>query len=724
MIKTLKNLLKQDKERYSVPRKVQDIIPIQRIWKDGIFQVGNRFSKTYKFSDINYLVASREDKEAMFLAYSELLNSLDSGATTKITINNRRLNKANFEQSILMPMRGDSRDVYRKEYNQMLLDKATGANGIIQEKYITISVAKKDIEEARTYFARVGADLISHFAALGSKCTEMHAGEKLRVLHDFYRQGEEAAFHFDPQDMMKKGHDFKDYICPDSIEKNSDYLKLGDKYCRVLFLKDYASYIKDSMVTELTDFNRNMMLSIDVVPVPTDEAVREVENRLLGVETNMWDRLVQQCIKQVMEPICEAKFSENSYGFRPLRSVEHAIQRVYQLMQRANLHYVVEFDIKGFFDNVDHSKLVKQIWSLGIRDKHLLYVIKQILKAPIKMPNGEIQYPSKGTPQGGIISPLLANIVLNELDHWIDSQWIEHPITEKYSYKVNSNGSKDLGHAYRAMKTTGLKEMYIVRYADDFRILCRTKSEAERIKIAVSKWLWERLRLEVSPEKTRIVNVKKKYSEFLGFKIKVHPKGEKWTIESHVCDKALCRQKEVLIEQAKKVASPPPHSTESYEIHIYNAKVVGAQNYYKIATHINIDFNGLHLALLRVFTNRLRTQKCNRLRRKGRPLTKAEIGLYGNTPMMRYVAGSDEPIYPIGFVQHKPPWTKKRKSNFYTAEGRKEIHDNLRINTSLMVQMMKSMGSNSTECISAVPEAPFPLPPTVLFLILVLQSAA
>ena len=418
--------------------------------------------------------------------------------------------------------------------------------------------------------------------------------------------------------------------------------------------------------------------------------------RPLGIPC-MWDRLVQQCIKQILEPICEAKFSENSYGFRPLRSVEHAIQRIYQLMQRANLHYVVEFDIKGFFDNVDHSKLIKQIWSLGIRDKHLLYVIKQILKAPIKMPDGEIQHPKKGTPQGGIISPLLANIVLNELDHWIDSQWIEHPITEKYSYKVNSNGSKDLGHAYRAMKTTGLKEMYIVRYADDFRILCRTKSEAERIRIAVSKWLWERLRLEVSPEKTRIVNVKKKYSEFLGFKIKVHPKGRKWTVESHVCDKALCRQKEALIEQAKKVAKPPQHSTESYEIHLYNAKVVGAQSYYKIATHINLDFNGLNLAVMRVFTNRLRTQKCNRLRRKGRPLTKAEIGLYGNTPMMRYVAGSDEPIYPIGFVQHKPPWTKKRKANLYTAEGRKEIHDNLRINTSLMVQMMKSSGKNSTE---------------------------
>ena len=292
MIKTLKNLLKQDKERYTVPRKVQDVIPVRRIWKDGIFMTGGKFAKTYKFTDINYLVASREDKESMFLTYSELLNSLDSGATTKITINNRRLNKANFEQSILMPLRGDFRDEYRREYNQMLLDKATGANGIGQEKYLTISVVKKDIEEARAYFARVGADLISHFSALGSKCTELDAEEKLRVLHDFYRQGEEAAFHFDPQDMMKKGHDFRDYICPDSIEKNSDYLKLGEKFCRVLFLKDYASYIKDSMVTELTDFNRNMMLSIDVVPVPTDEAVREVENRLLGVETNItnWQR--------------------------------------------------------------------------------------------------------------------------------------------------------------------------------------------------------------------------------------------------------------------------------------------------------------------------------------------------------------------------------------------------------------------------------------------------
>ena len=292
MIKTLSNVLKQDREKYRVPRRVQDVIPIKRIWADGIFLVGSKFSKMYRFTDINYLVASRADKEAMFLAYSELLNSLDAGATTKITINNRRLNRVNFEKTILMPLRGDKRDVYRKEYNQMLLDKAMEGNGIIQEKYVTITVLKKDVEEARAYFARTGADLISHFAALGSKCSELDATERLRVLHDFYRTGEEVDFHFHARDMMRKGHDFRDYICPDSMEKTTDHLKLGKRFCRVLYLKDYASYIKDNMVTELTDLSRNMMLSIDIVPVPTDEAVREVENRLLGVETNItnWQR--------------------------------------------------------------------------------------------------------------------------------------------------------------------------------------------------------------------------------------------------------------------------------------------------------------------------------------------------------------------------------------------------------------------------------------------------
>ena len=252
----------------------------------------DKFSKTYKFSDINYAVASREDKEAMFLEYSELLNSLDSGATTKITINNRRLNRANFEKTILLPLKGDALDEYREEYNRMLLDKATGANAIIQEKYITISICKKNVEEARNYFARVGADLIAHFGRLGSKCVELEPDERLRIFHDFYRAGEETEFRFDIKETRRKGHDFKDFICPDSMEFTGDYFKIGERYGRVLFLREYASYIKDSMVAEMTDLNRNLMMSIDVIPVPTDEAVREAESRLLGVETNAtnWQR--------------------------------------------------------------------------------------------------------------------------------------------------------------------------------------------------------------------------------------------------------------------------------------------------------------------------------------------------------------------------------------------------------------------------------------------------
>lgn len=287
MIKTLKNLFKQDKEKFVAPKTVQLAIPINAIYEDGIFIVGKKFSKSFKFTDINYSVASKEDKEAMFLEYSELLNSLDSGATTKITINNRRINKSDFEKSILIPMHKDGLDLYRKEYNQMLIGKISGSNGIVQEKYITVSVLKKDIEEARAYFARIGTDLITHFNRLGSICLEMDATDRLRIFHDFYRVGEETSFRFEMGETMRKGHDFKDFVCPDTLEYERDCFRMGDKWGRVLFLREYASFIKDSMVSELCDLNRNMMFSIDVIPVPTDEAVREVENRLLGVETNI-----------------------------------------------------------------------------------------------------------------------------------------------------------------------------------------------------------------------------------------------------------------------------------------------------------------------------------------------------------------------------------------------------------------------------------------------------
>ena len=291
-MKAIKEVLRQDRESYRIPHRVQDVIPIRRIWSDGIFLVGNRYAKTFKFTDINYMVASESAQRKMFLSYAALVNSLDCGATTKITLNNRHLNRKNFEESVLMKMEWDGLDRFREEYNAVIMDKATAGNGIIQEKYVTVSVCKKSISEARAYFTRVGAELSAKFAALGSRITELDATERLRILHDFYRNGEEVSFRFDMQDMMRKGHDFRDYICPDSIEKHSDYLMLGGKYARVIYLKDYASFISDKFVTKLTDQSRSMMLSIDIIPVATDEAVREVERKMLGVETNItnWQR--------------------------------------------------------------------------------------------------------------------------------------------------------------------------------------------------------------------------------------------------------------------------------------------------------------------------------------------------------------------------------------------------------------------------------------------------
>ena len=221
-MKAIKEVMRKDNEPYHIPRSVQNLIPIKRIWADGIFLAGTRYTKTFKFTDINYMVASEAAQRKMFLNYAALVNSLDCGATTKITVNNRHLNRKNFEESVLMGMEWDGLDHFREEYNGVIMDKATAGNGIIQEKYVTVSVCKKNISEARAYFTRVGAELSARFAALGAKAVELDAGERLRILHDFYRSGEEVNFHFDMQDMVKKGHDFRDYICPYSMEKHSD----------------------------------------------------------------------------------------------------------------------------------------------------------------------------------------------------------------------------------------------------------------------------------------------------------------------------------------------------------------------------------------------------------------------------------------------------------------------------------------------------------------------
>ena len=293
LIKTLHQTLRQEKEKFQIPKSVQQAIPIQCVWPDGIFRTGKLYSKSFRFTDINYYIADRENKKDMFLKYSELLNALDSGATAKITINNRRIDKEEFEHSILIPMRGDDLDHYREEYNDMLRSKISETNNsIIRERYLTISVYKKSIDEARTFFSRVGTEIMTHLAKLSSVGEELDAGARLKIFRDFFREEEPPCVEFDLKTFAKKGHSFKDWIAPDSMEFFQDYFKINNRYGRVLYMQDYANYVKDSMISELCDLSRNLMLSIDILPVPTDEAVKEIQNKLLGIETNVtnWQR--------------------------------------------------------------------------------------------------------------------------------------------------------------------------------------------------------------------------------------------------------------------------------------------------------------------------------------------------------------------------------------------------------------------------------------------------
>ena len=192
MMKTLKNQGQCDRERGGTPKTAQQAIPIQRAWEDGIMLLGRgKYAKTWRFTDINYAVASREDKESLFLRYSDILNACDIGAVTKLTVVLRHMNAIDVEKGILIPLQNDDLDAYRCEYNIFLLQKAQDANCMIRELYITVTADKRGLDDARAYFARIGTELAANFARLDAKLVPVDGPEKLRALHDFFRPGED-----------------------------------------------------------------------------------------------------------------------------------------------------------------------------------------------------------------------------------------------------------------------------------------------------------------------------------------------------------------------------------------------------------------------------------------------------------------------------------------------------------------------------------------------------
>ena len=385
--------------------------------------------------------------------------------------------------------------------------------------------------------------------------------------------------------------------------------------------------------------------------------------RPLGIPC-IWDRLVQQCILQVLEPICEPKVHNHSYGFRANRSAHHALGRVTSLINISKYHYCVDVDIKGFFDNVNHGKLLKQIWTLGIRDKRLICIISKMLKAEI---DGE-GVPEKGTPQGGLLSPLLSLIVLNELDWWVSSQW------ETFQPKHRNKN----GWFQYAKKHTRLKSGFIVRYADDFKIMCSTYEEAQRFYHSTVDFLNKRLKLEISPEKSKVVNLKKNSSDFLGFKIKVIPKGKTkhgYVAKTDMNQKALKKAKTNLKLKVKDIV----RHTTTFQIARYNLAVMGMQNYYCVATNIYNNLTEVSYALLP--TTRVRFKKIAKLIPFETTSQDFQMKTTGIRPQTKIIMITDTPLLPINGVKHKNPLNFSQDICNFTEHGRSRIHEEIALVT-------------------------------------------
>lgn len=295
MSKAQKRFTKQRKQKLKVRRSVQELIPVNSLWENGIFKSGNFYSKCYRFADINFRLASEEDKQGMLNRYATyILNGIDSNAIAQIGAFHHRPTKWDALAQVGIPLVGDANDRLRKECNRIITGESGQRTCYVEDKYITISSNQRSFDDAKEYFKRIDREMQKAFSQIGSACTPMSAEERLLILHNFYRPGESNFFDFNVRNRKQQQADFRNYICPDGIRRYDDYLEIGNRFARVLFLKDIANYVDDDFMNNLIARNQDILCSVNILPVPKNEGVQEAEDRYMGAMSDGYRYIQRQ----------------------------------------------------------------------------------------------------------------------------------------------------------------------------------------------------------------------------------------------------------------------------------------------------------------------------------------------------------------------------------------------------------------------------------------------
>lgn len=275
----------------------QDTLPYLRAYSDGVFQVSEEhFSKTYHFHDINYQIAPIELKQQYFERYCSVLSSMDDRADYQISIVNREIDLDDLKGKIFLKDKDDSFNQYREEYNHMLSEKISeGNNDIESHKYITITVEAKNYNRALMILARNEGNLMQGFQNLGTELEPLDLEERLALYEEIYRN--EITRDFDLTETKKQGLRTKDQIAPISFEFKRNQGMAGDQYFQSTLLTNFPSRIKDDILTELTELNMKMILTLNLKSIAPDEAIRLINRQITGMESDSMD-LEQESLKK------------------------------------------------------------------------------------------------------------------------------------------------------------------------------------------------------------------------------------------------------------------------------------------------------------------------------------------------------------------------------------------------------------------------------------------